>query len=110
MLQSGGSLYGCPIARIEITLIDGRKITADLPGNFTAPDSEEQSRRSRIMDYMRQFEPGQKVKGQTIAFEIEEEYDTIRKTLSSLVADEFLFAKQGVSGYSHGPKFASFKA
>lgn len=109
MLQNGAVLCNAPVVRVTVQWADGRKMEVDLPKSFAAPLTEEQAREAAIVAFMAKIADGERVKGQTIASELNEEYDTIRKTLSGLVAREVLYAKQGVSGYSKGPKFASFK-
>jgi hypothetical protein len=104
--RAGATRYGRGVMRVTIEYDDGRKAILDLPRPFNAPQSEEQLREHKITVFMAKFGDGEGVKGQTIAAEIDEEYDTIRKTLSGLVKREVLYSKQGVSGYYKGSKFA----
>lgn len=101
----GATRMGYAVKRVIVVYEDDRQAAFDLPRPFNAPASEDAVRESRIIAFMSKLPPGEKVKGEVIAAELEEEYDTIRKTLSALVVREILYAKQGVRGYSRGPKF-----
>lgn len=101
----GATRFGRGVRRVVLIHDDGRKVSIDLPTAFAEPKTEDQLRESKIIEFINAFPAGHRVKGNTIAAELDEEYDTIRKLLSSMVSREILYAKQGVSGYSRGAKF-----
>lgn len=103
--RHGATRFGRGVSRVVIVHDDGRQVSIDLPQPFRRPLSEDERREQAVIAFMAKVEGGTRIKGQTIAAELEEDYSTLRKVLTDMTSREILFSQQGQAGYAKGPNF-----